>query len=112
MSNVIYDFDGTLTKSSLPYYEAIENSINLYMQTLFYYFLHFKKMNVYEAYYHMYLCNLERKNTIITPDVLSYGANSVAFRDDVINFFENNDSNHFIITSGLKQFVLETKIGG
>ncbi len=120
MKNIIYDFDGTLTRSSYPIYpimkEALKrggfntssllNGLNIIGNKI-------KKSNhdPYERYYDMLIKFMEKAGIPVNNETLSFGATDVNFNHGVDSFFERfSDFNHFVVTSGLETFVKNTRI--
>lgn len=113
---VIYDFDGTLTPYSLPQYEIIKkcgyedeklmkrikNEMN-------------KSKDLYSAYYKCYIEILDENKILRTKENMCLGATNVQFNNGVLEYFNkfqttNTGIKHYILTSGIKAYVDETKI--
>lgn len=115
---IIYDFDGTLTPYSLPQYEILKqcgytdetlmNRVNEEMN---------KKTDksFYDAYYKCYQKILAEKGIAMTRDNVCIGAKRIRFNNGVEEYFKTFASTktgikHYIVTSGIKDYVDETKI--
>lgn len=116
---VIYDFDGTLTPYSAPQYEILKRVG--YSQEAFFKRITMEKqkdesLNLYELFYKCYNDILEESGILKTEENLCLGAERVAFNHGVVDYFEKYQSSktgikHYIVTSGLKDYILKTPIG-
>lgn len=118
--NIVYDFDGTLTRVALPRYLILEKC-NYENGTSSQKFLTEvnkikikKNCEVMEAFYERLFQILESNNLKITENDFCYGADKIPYNKGLENYFlninnfakENNiEINHFILTSGVKCFV-------
>lgn len=111
---IIYDFDGTLTKNSIPKYPILKNKhLKIKIETLFNYLLKYEN-GIYNSFYEMYFKQINNMGLPFNDDTFCYGAFDVKFRDGVLEYFEetkDDDTKHFIVTSGYAPFVERTKIG-
>lgn len=111
---MIYDFDGTITKSKVPKYGVIdrcgdsslfssEDIIKAAME---------KGDNLYEVFYDMYFNLIRKANLKINDENLSLGADAALYNDGIEEFFENLGRFHrnYIVSSGVKVFLERTKI--
>lgn len=115
---IIYDFDGTLTPYSLPQYEIlIQNGYTdeILMKRINSEIENGRAENIYDAYYKCYIDILKEKEIKISKDNICLGAKTVQFNKGVVEYFEKYQNSktgikHYIITSGIKDFVEETEI--
>lgn len=111
---IVYDFDGTLTKSALPKYPIMKNkNLKLKIETILNYLLNYER-GLYNSYFEMYFKVLNDMGLALSNETFCYGAEDVCFRKGVLDYFERtkeDDTKHFIVTCGYDNFVLETKIG-
>lgn len=118
--DIIYDFDGTLTDFFYPIY-GILNSVEL--DTL-------KVMKKYEylvndingivnVFMYGFVRVLKDNNIDPTKENICVGADSIRYSEGVEEYFKNINSDakeqdiflrHFVITSGIKEFVDKTKV--
>ncbi len=115
---IIYDFDGTLTPFGIPQYEILkkfgyddEKLLKRVMDLM-------KKegLSLYQSFYKTYEDILKENNTEMSFANITLGSNDVAFNPRVLAYFEemqekNSGINHFIVTSGLEEYVRNTEIG-
>lgn len=118
--NIVYDFDGTLTQTPLPRYliiekcgyvdgtgskEFLEQVEKIKTET---------KCETMEAFYSLFFRVLSENRQKITKNDFYYGVDKIPFNKGLKNYFsnindfakQNNvDLNHYIITSGVKDFV-------
>ena len=116
---IIYDFDGTLTPYSLPQYEIlkrcgyddnklierIKNEINAN-----------NSLNLYQAYFKCYVDILKEHNIELNMDSICLGVDKTRFNKSVEEYFNRMQFSktgikHYIITSGIKEYVKRTSIG-
>lgn len=118
--NIVYDFDGTLTRVALPRYLILEkcnyengtsnqnflNEVNRIKTE--------KNCEVMEAFYERLFQILESNNLKITENDFCYGTEKIPYNKGLENYFlninnfakeKNIEINHFILTSGVKCFV-------
>lgn len=111
---IVYDFDGTLTKASIPKYPILDGMhLKLEIKTMLNYLLNYEK-NLYNSYYETYFKMLSDMGLALTNENFCYGAEDIPFRNGVLEYFERSkkeDIKHFIVTSGYASFVEKTKIG-
>ena len=118
--NIIYDFDGTLTKTPIPKYSILEKcgyengTLN---ENFLKEFMQLKEKNncsVETAFYELLFQILKRQKRRYKLKDFLYGSNKIVFCDGLSNYFNNinnfaqqNDIvlSHFVLTSGLKNFV-------
>lgn len=114
---IIYDFDGTLTPHGIPQYEILkkfgydDEKLLKRVQELV------KKEGIplYRAFYKVYEDILRENDTEMSYANVVLGANDVVFNPGVLSYFEkmqekNTGIKHFIVTSGLEEYVRSTKI--
>ena len=122
--NIVYDFDGTLTQVSLPRYLILEkcnyeigtsnerflNELNRIKEQ--------KNCEAMEAFYEEFFRILNNDNLEITMNDFLYGVDKIPYNRGLENYFlninnwakQNNiELNHFILTSGVKDFVENCK---
>lgn len=122
--NIVYDFDGTLTQVALPRYLILEkcnyekgtsnerflNKLNRTKEE--------KNCEAIEAFYEEFFRILNNNNLEITINDFYYGVDKIPYNRGLENYFSNinnwakqNDIelNHFILTSGVKDFVEKCK---
>ncbi len=115
---IIYDFDGTLTPYSLPQYKILRQcgyTDELLMKRIREKMVSENNSNLYEMYYKEYLKILSEKNIAITDKNICLGADTAKFNNGVEEYFEKFQNlktgvKHYIITSGLKDYVCNTVI--
>lgn len=114
---IIYDFDGTLTPYGIPKYEILKKCgydtdklLELISEIM-------KDTNktLYESFYEAYEMILKDNNIVMSIENITLGANNVLFNKGVLDYFENFQTKktgilHFIVTSGFRDYVLNTKI--
>lgn len=116
---IIYDFDGTLTPYSLPQYEIIKKcgyDDNKLMERIKNVINTNKNLNLYQAYFKCYIDILEEHNIELNINNLCLGAEKTRFNKSVEEYFSRMQFNktgikHYIITSGIKEYVRRTAIG-
>lgn len=116
---IIYDFDGTLTPYSLPQYEIIKKcgyDDNKLMKRIKNVINTNKNLNLYQAYFKCYIDILEEHNIELNINNLCLGAEKTRFNKSVEEYFSRMQFNktgikHYIITSGIKEYVRRTAIG-
>lgn len=122
--NIVYDFDGTLTQVTLPRYLILEKC-NYEKGTSNEKFLSElnaikdeKKCEAMDAFYELFFKILDSNNLKITENDFNYGVDKILYNRGLENYFPNinnfakqNDIelNHFILTSGVKGFVENSK---
>jgi len=117
MKKIIYDFDGTLTKHSLPFYEffnicdgpkSVEEWV-LHAKN----FMKDKNINLYEALYEILFNSIKNSNLPLDNSTFCMGVESVDYNPGVLDFLgEKNDNiKHYILTSGYDEYVMHTKAG-
>lgn len=115
---IIYDFDGTLTPYSLPQYEVLkkcgydDKKLNERIAKT----IKVDEIGLYEAYYKCYVDILKENKIAMTMENFCLGADKVQFNKGVVEYFEKYQSSntgikHYIVTSGLKDYVEKTAIG-
>lgn len=115
---IIYDFDGTLTPYSLPQYEILKQcgyTDEILMKRVNEKLNKKTSKNLYSAYYECYKEILDENNIKMTRNNICLGAKSVEFNNGVEEYFSKFQNKktgikHYIITSGIKDYVEETKI--
>lgn len=116
MRKIIYDFDGTLTPYSLPFYaffkkcsrpidvddwvkmaqeESIKNNINLY-----------------ESLYKVLIKSLKEAEMPFDNTTFLMGVENVEYNPGVLDFFQEKDDDimHYILTSVYDEYVLNTSV--
>lgn len=122
--NIVYDFDGTLTKNAAPRYLILEKC-NYENGTDNKQFLKevenikiSKKCETVEAFYERFFEILNQNNMEITEMDFNYGVDNIQFNQglekyfEIINSFATNKDiqlNHFILTSGIKAYIENCK---
>ena len=117
---IIYDFDGTLTDSVFPIYEIL-NTINLNSVDVIkkYEYLVDDIKGKVNAFMYGYIKVLEDSGIELTKDNICLGAERLKYSKGVKEYFDNinNDAKesnviieHFVITSGMKEFIEKTTI--
>lgn len=114
---IIYDFDGTLTPFGIPQYEILKKfgydsekllkRVNNLIKK--------EGLTLYQAFFKTYEDILKENNTDMSYDNIILGANNVVLNHGVLSYFEemqekNSGIKHFIVTSGLEEYVRNTKI--
>ena len=122
--NIVYDFDGTLTQVALPRYLILEkcnyengtsnenflNELNKIKNE--------KKCEAMEAFYELFFKILDENNLKITKNDFCYGVDKIPYNRGLENYFFNITNwakengielNHYILTSGVKDFVENCK---
>lgn len=114
---IIYDFDGTLTPYSMPQYEILKkcgyddekqrDRRNLVINQC--------GISMYQAYYEVYEDILKENNIAMTAENIILGSDKVEFNKGVLDYFQdlqtkNTGIKHYIVTSGFKEYVSNTKI--
>lgn len=112
---IIYDFDGTLTPYPIPKYKVLEDCgydeirLKLKLKEI----MNEKNMNLYQAFVECIFEILKDNNLPQDLDTICVGANEVGFNKGVIDFFKNLQTKkvtHYILTSGLDEYVKRTPI--
>ena len=122
--NIVYDFDGTLTQAPLPRYLILEKC-NYEMGTSNEKFLNElnsikeeKSCEAMEAFYEEFFRIINNNNLEITINDFLYGVDKIPYNRGLEKYFlninnwakQNNiELNHFILTSGVKEFVENCK---
>ena len=122
--NIVYDFDGTLTQVALPRYLVLEKC-NYELGTSNKGFLdelnrikNEKNCEAMEAFYEEFFRILSENNLKIDINDFLYGIDKIPFNKGLEHYFSNITSwakendielNHFILTSGVKDFVENCK---
>ena len=110
----IYDFDGTLTPYSMPKYDLV-HKCNLTDEELYGKIKKYIKENnvsIYVAFYNILYELLKKNNIDINIENISLGADKIKLNEGVIEYFEKyKNYKHYVVTSGLKDYILKTKIG-
>lgn len=117
MKKIIYDFDGTLTTKELPFYDFfkvcngpknVEEWVFLAKQLM-----KNKNVNLYEALYEIQFDTIKKSGLALDNSTFCIGVENVEYNPGVIEFFMEKDSNinHYILTSGYDEYVMETTIG-
>lgn len=113
---IIYDFDGTLTQYSLPQYEILKRcgyTDELLMKRIHQEIKKGTATGLYDAYYKCYQDILLENNVALTKDNICLGSDKVQFNSGVIDYFQKfqvKDIKHFIVTSGIQDYVEATPI--
>lgn len=116
---LLYDFDGTLTPYSKPQYEIMEKcgyNEQKFLERVKKEMKNEKNTNLYESYYNCYIHILTENQIAMTKEVICLGADKVKLNPGVVDYFMNFQSKktgvkHYIMTSGIKDYVEETPIG-
>lgn len=114
---VIYDFDGTLTPFPLPKYEIFykcgitEFDVALRTKEI----IDKEHLSLYEAYYEAYRRYLKENNFPFNRESVCLGADNVTLNKGVLEYFEdlcyeNTRIKHYVITSGLEEYIKYTPI--
>lgn len=114
---IIYDFDGTLTPFVIPQYEILKrygyDDTKLFerVSTL----MKKKNIGLYEAMYETYEEILKENNQEMNYSNVVLGSKNVEFNPGVLSYFDemgevNTGVKHFIVTSGLEDYVRNTSI--
>lgn len=112
---IIYDFDGTLTPYPIAQYQVFkdcgydDNKYQLRLREI----MELKKINLYQAFFECGFQILKENNLPETIDTICKGASEVVFNKGVIDYFENfsrENIHHYVLTSGLVEYVKRTKI--
>lgn len=117
---IIYDFDGTLTPYSLPQYKILKKcgyDDETLMRRIKKEINNKNATGLYEAYYKCYKDILFENKIAMTRDNICLGANKVQLNNGVVDYFRRFQSSktgvkHYIVTSGLKDYVDETRNQG
>lgn len=115
---IIYDFDGTLTPYSLPQYDILKKcgyDDKTLMKRIEKEINNKNVKGLYEAYYKCYRDILFENKIVMTRENVCLGANKVQLNNGVADYFRRFQSSkidvkHYIITSGIKDYVDETSI--
>lgn len=115
---IIYDFDGTLTPYSLPQYEILKKcgyNDETLMKRIEEEINNKNAKGLYEAYYKCYRDILLENEIVMTRENVCLGANKVQLNNGVVDYLRSFQSSktgvkHYIVTSGLKDYVDETLI--
>lgn len=117
MKKIIYDFDGTLTTTSLPFYEFFNicngpKSINE-LVCLSNDLMKAKNINIYEALYEVEIDIIRRSSLPLDNSTFCMGAKNVKYNPGVLEFLKEKDENieHYILTSGYDEYVMHTLAG-
>lgn len=114
MKTIIYDFDGTLTKSQMPNYAIIKKcgiknlqELNKLIKSQ----MKLEKLDIYNAFYKL-IFNLLKNNSLeLTVENFCFGSKEIEYNLGVVDFLkENNDINHYIVTSGYDEYVKHTVV--
>lgn len=113
---IVYDFDGTLTPNSVPFFPILQNCgitekefHNRIEET--------RKSgitNIYESWFQTFLSIIQESN-LKTHDI-TVGADTITFNQGVEEWFlklasnTNTHFSHYIITSGIEEFLCASKI--
>ncbi len=116
---IIYDFDGTLTPYSLPQYEILKKcgyNDKTLMKRIKQEINNNNAKGLCEAYYKCYRDILFENEMVMTRENICLGANKVQLNNGVVDYLKRFQSSkigikHYIITSGIKDYVDETSIG-
>lgn len=114
---IIYDFDGTLTPTTLPQYQILTNCgysnreiaerASIYEEKY--------KLDLYSAYWKAYREALSESGFIMNKENICLGAKDIVFNEGVLEYFEKFQSSktgvkHYIVTSGIKYYIENTLI--
>lgn len=116
---IIYDFDGTLTPYSLPQYEIIKKcgyDDNKLIERIKNEINANNSLNLYQAYFKCYVDILKEHNIELNMDSICLGVDKTRFNKSVEEYFyrmqfSKTGIKHYIITSGIKEYVKRTSIG-
>lgn len=110
---IIYDFDGTLTPSPVPFFPILKDAG--ISEKEFYEKVAELKENgindVYESWFGAFL-EIVQKSPLAKHDITK-GAENILFCDGVEDWFSNltdNSISHYIVTSGIEEFLYASKI--
>lgn len=114
----IYDFDGTLTPSSLPQYAILKQcgcTNAMLMGRVAKRMAQGKSEDFYETYYKCYREILTENGIEMSKENICLGAGEVKLNNGVEEYFKRFQSTktgikHYIVTSGIKDYVAETVI--
>jgi len=111
---MIYDFDGTITKSKVPKYGVLEKCMDTSLFSSKDIIKEAKKKggNLYETFYSMYFALIKKAGLKINNENLSLGASEITYNDGIEEYFENIGKLHknYIVSSGVKVFLKNTKV--
>ncbi len=116
---MIYDFDGTLTPYSLPQYPIIKQcgyTDKTLMKRVESEILKGNAPEFYSAYYKTYMNILAENGITLSKDNVCFGAKNTKLNKGVEEYFQRfrnskTGMKHYIVTSGIKDYVDETSIG-
>lgn len=116
---IIYDFDGTLTPYSLPQYEIIKKcgyDDNKLIERIKNEINANNSLNLYQAYFKCYIDILKEHNIELNMDNICLGVDKTRFNKGVEEYFNRMQFSktgikHYIITSGIKEYVKSPSIG-
>ena len=118
--NIIYDFDGTLTKSPIPRYLILEKcgyengTINEKFLSEFKEFKALTNCSAEKSFFEVMFKIINEQNEKCKLKDFLCGSKKIAFCKGLIHYFDNinnfadrNDIilNHYVLTSGIKDFV-------
>lgn len=117
---VIYDFDGTLTPHSLPQYSILKQygyTDKKLMERIAKEMAMGKAGDFYQAYYQCYMSILAENGIKMSRENVCLGAKEVQLNQGVEEYFKRFQSSrtgikHYVVTSGIKDYVDETPISG
>lgn len=112
---IIYDFDGTLTPYPIPQYDAIKKCgyDDRKLFCLINQIIKEKNVDLYTAFIEAIAEILTKNNISLSMESICLGAEKVNYNRGVLEFFEslkNKKINHYILTSGFKEYVKRTEI--
>lgn len=116
MKKIIYDFDGTLTTKAIPIYGFSEKCgiptnekdlmgmASVVMQNF--------NINMYEALFKIIFDGVKSSKMPLDNSTFCIGVQDVEYNPGVLDFFkeDNNDIEHYILTSGYDEYVLKTPV--
>lgn len=110
MKIIIYDFDGTLTPSSVPRYKVLDKEIDVIglLKDNF-----TKSNNIYDLFYNFYFNEFKKLNCKITDEILCSGSKDITYSDGVVSYLEeisNKGVKNYLLSSGLKIYLENTII--
>lgn len=112
---IFYDFDGTLTPYSFPQYEILKkcNVDNDSFMKLVKIRMNEYNIDLYRAYYESFFDLIKSNGYLLTKDTICTGSKNIEFNKGVFEFFEfftKEDIYHYIVTSGIEEYVRDTKV--
>ena len=116
---IIYDFDGTLTPYPFPKHKILEKcglkegASNPKFLEMTKEKIEKEKLEFWKAIYKVYFEIIKNANFDLVDSNFCLGANEVVYNkgvSDFLKFFQEHDTNNYLLSSGLKVYLEKTKV--